>query len=161
VVLSEVDKLAQHIKDSAAGAKNNQLWHYFSLSSRAQLEKGKVGEQDKFEYLTLQVDALSRKLDSHGGVTARTLEMGWVGEVLRRIASQFDIPVIGFKVDPTGFLDVDVSEEIPSVAAKPNYIKFVQVVSRETSLKVRIFYPTKSVHRVKALDQPIIDAEDG
>jgi len=61
---SEIDKLADHIKAAAKGSKNqNQLWKYFGLKTSATAYAVEQGEDNKIDYLTMQVESLGRKIE--------------------------------------------------------------------------------------------------
>ena len=58
------EDLTTHIKSSLeTSGKQNTLWKYFGLSSRATLDGQKQTPDDKFQLLTLQIEGLSRKFD--------------------------------------------------------------------------------------------------
>jgi hypothetical protein len=59
----QIDDLSEHIRNSASSsAGQNTLWRYFGLSTRAELSHGKASQDDKLSLLSLQVEALTRKL---------------------------------------------------------------------------------------------------
>lgn len=60
----EVKKLSKHIKESVAGDGQNQLWKYYSLSARAQLEKGKPGENETMNLVLLEMQGLKNKVEA-------------------------------------------------------------------------------------------------
>ena len=69
----EIDVLASHLRSSVAQSKDgNALWRYFGL--RSQFEAGRLhsknGENDKLEFLTMEVEGLRRKLDGVLGALA-------------------------------------------------------------------------------------------
>lgn len=68
----EIAELSEHLRASEANSAGaNTLWKYFSLSMRAEPVKEKGGVEGKLEYLTLQIDALRKKLDSSMPVLSR------------------------------------------------------------------------------------------
>lgn len=74
----EIEALAAHLRSSVAQSKDgNALWRYFGL--RSQFEAGRLhttnGENDKLEFLTMEVEGLRRKLDGMlGAITPVTTE---------------------------------------------------------------------------------------
>jgi len=60
---TEIKKLTQHLKNCFSDDdKDNSLWKYFSLSSKAKPLDDQSKEEDKLGYLSLQVDALRKEL---------------------------------------------------------------------------------------------------
>jgi len=63
VTKSEIEKLASHIKDSYSKSNNcNSLWKYFSLKSVATPPERINGDNEKIDYLMMQVDAIRNQL---------------------------------------------------------------------------------------------------
>lgn len=61
VLPKEIEKLANHIKDSAT-AKENALWQYFALRVKADTTEGKSGPDAKLDLLVSEFDALRQQL---------------------------------------------------------------------------------------------------
>ncbi len=60
----EIDKIVDHIKVAAEKSKNqNQLWKYFGLKTSASPYAVEQGEDNKIDYLTMQVESLGRKME--------------------------------------------------------------------------------------------------
>lgn len=63
---SEVEKLANHLKESLTGSDNsNDLWKYFSLSSTAHPVEPKNGVESQIELLNMQIEALRNQLNTN------------------------------------------------------------------------------------------------
>ncbi len=62
---AEREKLTAHLTASVAKAGNeNALWKYFGLSSKGQPYQVQEGSGDKLDYIAMQMESLSRKMDS-------------------------------------------------------------------------------------------------
>jgi nucleoside 2-deoxyribosyltransferase len=61
---SEIEHLADHVRISAKrSAGKNMLWQYFGLRSVAHAAKSGDVDQDRLDYLVLQVEAIRKALD--------------------------------------------------------------------------------------------------
>lgn len=63
IVLDEIEKLADHIKESYSKSNNfNSLWRYFSLKSIATMDVNLDNNNGKMEYLIMEVEAMRKQL---------------------------------------------------------------------------------------------------
>lgn len=77
----EVERLAEHIRVSADRSKNkNMLWEFFGLRSSAKAIESRGEESDLLSYLTMQVDAIKKRMDEEPTFTTLspiTVDSSW------------------------------------------------------------------------------------
>ena len=71
---AEVDRLSAHILSSAERSSGkNMLWQYFGLRSSARAVESQGNEQDRLNYLVMQIDSIKKRLDEASSTSAASV----------------------------------------------------------------------------------------
>ena len=144
---TEIENLTEHLKNCFDGTQaGNSLWQYFSLSARAETLHEPSSRDQKIDFLTMQVAALRKDLQSNIGneaVIQRSREKTVQDELFRQFMKM--VSNEQGSLNSASFVGNNMTIN-PSLPLSPELEKRMKAIAKEQGidLEIKVKAPVKS-----------------